>query len=73
MQGEVNNKAAAEEEEECDGGLYAVGFTGRGLAGIAEEAVRIAGELGKAWRRQMETKQESKQHKILRITAACDG
>lgn len=48
MQGQVNGA-----EEECRG-LYAVGFTGRGLAGIAEEAIRIAGVLGKAWSRQME-------------------
>jgi hypothetical protein len=48
MQGQVNPA-----EEECRG-LYAVGFTGRGLAGIAEEAIRIAGVLGEAWRRQME-------------------
>ncbi|XP_066323851.1 probable indole-3-pyruvate monooxygenase YUCCA9 [Miscanthus floridulus] len=47
--------------EECRG-LYAVGFTGRGLAGIAEEAIRIAGVLGKAWRRQMEIKLEQAAH-----------
>nr|AFP44685.1 hypothetical protein [Eragrostis tef] len=29
-------------------------FTGRGLAGIAEEAVRIADDLAKAWRQQTE-------------------
>lgn len=49
MQGVEVNGA----EEECCG-LYALGFTGRGLAGISEAAVRIAGVLGKAWRQQME-------------------
>lgn len=33
-------------------GLYAVGFTRRGLSGIAQEAERIAEELGKAWREE---------------------
>ncbi|TVU04470.1 hypothetical protein EJB05_47580, partial [Eragrostis curvula] len=37
-----------------DAGLYTVGFSRRGLAGIAEEAVRIADELAKAWRQQTE-------------------
>ncbi|KAK3124164.1 hypothetical protein QOZ80_8AG0641390 [Eleusine coracana subsp. coracana] len=46
----INNKV----EVEAADGLYAVGFTGRGLAGIAEEAVTIADELAKVWRKQTE-------------------
>ncbi|KAL6662039.1 hypothetical protein ACP70R_001423 [Stipagrostis hirtigluma subsp. patula] len=38
-------------------GVYTVGFTRRGLAGIAEEAVRVAEELGKVWRQQTDQHQ----------------
>ncbi|KAG6528150.1 hypothetical protein ZIOFF_010299 [Zingiber officinale] len=31
-------------------GLYAVGFTKRGLSGAAADSVRIAGDIGEAWR-----------------------
>ncbi|XP_074565060.1 putative indole-3-pyruvate monooxygenase YUCCA7 [Curcuma longa] len=33
-------------------GLYGVGFGGRGLSGAASDAVRVASEIGKAWRAQ---------------------
>ena len=33
-------------------GLYAVGFTRRGLSGAAADAVRIAKDLGKVWREE---------------------
>ncbi|XP_039003806.1 probable indole-3-pyruvate monooxygenase YUCCA5 [Hibiscus syriacus] len=46
-----------------NGGLYAVGFTRRGLSGAASDAVRIAQDIGKLW------KDETKQHK--KISIAC--
>ncbi|XP_062191602.1 probable indole-3-pyruvate monooxygenase YUCCA9 [Phragmites australis] len=50
-------------------GLYAVGFTRRGLAGIAEAAVRMAEELGKVWRQQTMDLQEHPGP----ASRACDG
>ncbi|GJN15406.1 hypothetical protein PR202_gb02319 [Eleusine coracana subsp. coracana] len=50
----INNNNNNKVEVEADDGLYTVGFTGRGLAGIAEEAVTIADELAKVWRQQTE-------------------
>ncbi|KAK9146292.1 hypothetical protein Sjap_006195 [Stephania japonica] len=44
-------------------GLYAVGFTRRGLAGASSDAVRIAGDIGNVW------KEETK--KIKQKSAAC--
>ncbi|XP_044491288.1 probable indole-3-pyruvate monooxygenase YUCCA5 [Mangifera indica] len=44
-------------------GLYAVGFTRRGLSGASSDAVRIAQDIGKVW------KQETKQQK--KKTIAC--
>ncbi|KAE8703991.1 putative indole-3-pyruvate monooxygenase YUCCA8 [Hibiscus syriacus] len=44
-----------------NGGLYAVGFTRRGLSGAASDAIRIAQYIGKLW------KDETKQHKKLAI------
>lgn len=35
-------------------GVYAVGFTRRGLSGVSSDAVRIADDIGMAW--QEETK-----------------
>ncbi|XP_020248154.1 probable indole-3-pyruvate monooxygenase YUCCA5 isoform X2 [Asparagus officinalis] len=40
-------------------GLYAVGFTKRGLAGASADAIKVAKDLGKAW------KEETKQAKRL--------
>ncbi|TYH07330.1 hypothetical protein ES288_A08G225300v1 [Gossypium darwinii] len=45
------------------GGLYAVGFTRRGLSGASSDAINIAQDIGKAW------KQENKQPK--KRTIAC--
>ncbi|GMI98675.1 YUCCA 8, cytokinin induced root curling 2 [Hibiscus trionum] len=45
------------------GGLYAAGFTRRGLSGAASDAIRIAQDIGKLW------KDETKQHK--KIALAC--
>ncbi|KAJ8749138.1 hypothetical protein K2173_013745 [Erythroxylum novogranatense] len=45
-----------------NGGLYAVGFTRRGLSGASSDAVRIAQDIGKVW------KEETKQTKR---TTAC--
>ncbi|KAE8708122.1 putative indole-3-pyruvate monooxygenase YUCCA5 [Hibiscus syriacus] len=44
-------------------GLYAVGFTRRGLSGASSDAMKIAQDIGKAW------KQETKQQK--KRTTAC--
>lgn len=44
-------------------GLYAVGFTRRGLSGASSDAMRIAEDIGKVW------KQETRQHK--KRTTAC--
>ncbi|KAH1129023.1 hypothetical protein J1N35_000401 [Gossypium stocksii] len=46
-----------------NGGLYAVGFTRRGLSGASSDAMTIAQDIGKLW------KDETKQHK--KITIAC--
>ncbi|MBA0675350.1 hypothetical protein Goari_016899, partial [Gossypium aridum] len=46
-----------------NGGLYAVGFTRRGLSGASSDAMRVAQDIGKLW------KDETKQHK--KITIAC--
>ncbi|KAK8674404.1 hypothetical protein V6N13_112695 [Hibiscus sabdariffa] len=46
-----------------NGGLYAVGFTRRGLSGAASDAIRIAQDIGKLWN------DETKQHK--KIAIAC--
>ncbi|KAE8686064.1 putative indole-3-pyruvate monooxygenase YUCCA3 [Hibiscus syriacus] len=46
-----------------NGGLYAVGFTRRGLSGAASDAMRIAQDIGKLWN------DETKQHK--KIAIAC--
>jgi len=39
-------------------GLYAVGFTRRGLAGVSSDAVKVAKDLVEAWKE--ETKQAKK-------------
>ncbi|KAE8685481.1 putative indole-3-pyruvate monooxygenase YUCCA3 [Hibiscus syriacus] len=44
-----------------NGGLYAVGFTRRGLSGAASDAIRIAQDIGMLW------KHETKQHKKISI------
>ncbi|KAK4751075.1 hypothetical protein SAY87_004557 [Trapa incisa] len=46
-------------------GLYAVGFTRRGLSGASSDAVRIAQDIGKAW------KEETKQQQRSKRTTAC--
>ncbi|MED6132994.1 trkA [Stylosanthes scabra] len=46
-----------------NGGLYAVGFTKRGLSGASSDAVKIAQDIGKVW------KEETKQKK--QRTTAC--
>ncbi|MBA0590064.1 hypothetical protein Gorai_018783, partial [Gossypium raimondii] len=46
-----------------NGGLYAVGFTRRGLSGASSDAMSIAKDIGMVW------KQETKQHK--KRTIAC--
>lgn len=45
-------------------GLYAVGFTKRGLAGASSDAVKIAQDIGNVWKQ--ETRQKNKQR-----TTAC--
>ena len=42
------------------GGLYAVGFTRRGLSGACMDAARVADDIGRIW------KEETKQSKCLR-------
>lgn len=37
-------------------GLYAAGFTRRGLSGASEDAIRVAEDIGKIWKE--ETKQQ---------------
>ncbi|MBA0579505.1 hypothetical protein Gorai_021758, partial [Gossypium raimondii] len=44
-----------------NGGLYAVGFTRRGLSGASSDAMRTAQDIGKLW------KDETKQHKKITI------
>ncbi|KAE8692159.1 putative indole-3-pyruvate monooxygenase YUCCA8 [Hibiscus syriacus] len=46
-----------------NGGLYAVGFTRRGLSGASSDAINIAKDIGMVW------KQETKQH--TKRTVAC--
>lgn len=44
-------------------GLYAVGFTRRGLAGASSDAIKIAQDIGNVWK--LETKQKKQR------TTAC--
>ncbi|XP_051128000.1 probable indole-3-pyruvate monooxygenase YUCCA5 [Andrographis paniculata] len=46
-------------------GLYAVGFTRRGLSGASLDAIRVAQDIGKIWN------QETKQKSHSRIAACC--
>ncbi|KAL6859207.1 hypothetical protein ACP4OV_018209 [Aristida adscensionis] len=50
---------------EGEEGLYAVGFSKRGLAGIAEEAARVAAELGRVWRQQT----DQRHHPTVRVVS----
>ncbi|XP_023511419.1 probable indole-3-pyruvate monooxygenase YUCCA8 [Cucurbita pepo subsp. pepo] len=47
-------------------GLYAVGFTRRGLSGVASDAIKIAQDIGSVWRE--ETKQQKKKNPIASLT-----
>ncbi|XP_022967273.1 probable indole-3-pyruvate monooxygenase YUCCA8 [Cucurbita maxima] len=47
-------------------GLYAVGFTRRGLSGAASDAIKIAQDIGSVWRE--ETKQQKKKNPIASLT-----
>ncbi|XP_057427730.1 probable indole-3-pyruvate monooxygenase YUCCA5 [Lotus japonicus] len=46
-----------------NGGLYAVGFTKRGLSGASSDAIKISQDIGQVWKR------ETKQRKQCTITA----
>lgn len=37
-------------------GLYAVGFTRRGLSGAASDAIKIAQDIGTVWRQEIKQK-----------------
>ncbi|KAK4765849.1 hypothetical protein SAY87_007491 [Trapa incisa] len=50
-------------------GLYAVGFTKRGLSGASSDAVRIAADIGSLWKQ--ETKQQQK--KTVSSYVSCHG
>ncbi|KAG6476620.1 probable indole-3-pyruvate monooxygenase YUCCA7 [Zingiber officinale] len=41
-------------------GLYAVGFRGRGISGAGSDAVRVASDIGKAWRSSTDNKLPNK-------------
>ncbi|GAB2292400.1 Probable indole-3-pyruvate monooxygenase YUCCA3 [Dionaea muscipula] len=40
-------------------GLYAVGFTMRGISGATEDAIRVAGDIGSIWKEETSQKQEA--------------
>lgn len=40
-------------------GLYAVGFTRRGLSGASSDAIKIAQDIGKEWKEEMGQKKTS--------------
>ncbi|XP_057772249.1 probable indole-3-pyruvate monooxygenase YUCCA3 [Salvia miltiorrhiza] len=40
-------------------GLYAVGFTRRGLSGASADAVRVAGDIGEIWNQEMKQKRHA--------------
>lgn len=46
-------------------GVYAVGFTGRGLSGASLDAIKVAQDIGKIW--NQETKQTNHY-----VTVSCD-
>ncbi|KAL1350129.1 probable indole-3-pyruvate monooxygenase YUCCA5 [Arachis hypogaea] len=41
-----------------NGGVYAVGFTKRGLSGASSDAVKIAQDIGKVWKEETKQKQQ---------------
>lgn len=40
------------------GGLYAVGFTRRGLSGAASDATKIANDIAKIWKEDLKQKKQ---------------
>lgn len=39
-----------------NGGLYAAGFTKRGLAGVSDDAMKIATDIGSVWKKDLNQK-----------------
>lgn len=40
------------------GGLYAAGFTKRGLAGVSIDAIKIAQDIGSVWKQELNQKKK---------------